>query len=133
MRLMIAGVVTLFATAAFAGKGTDYFKELDGNSDGQITAAEHEAATTAKFTSADANQDGVLTKGELVGFMVDEKGKSGKKAEKKSDKKMAMFDANGDGTLTREEFTTGHAEKFKKVDKDGNGSISKDEMKSAHD
>jgi len=43
-----------------------------------------------------------------------------------------MLDADGNGSLTKEEFDKGHAEFFKKADTDANGEISKEEMHAAH-
>src|SRR5687768_2313272 len=99
MKLAALLALAFAGTLAFAGKNSDHFKEMDANNDGRITQAEHETAATSKFSKADANQDGSLTKGELVGFMVDHKGKSGRKAERKTDDKISMFDANKDGVL----------------------------------
>lgn len=119
----------LFSTSAFANKGK-YFQEMDANSDGRITSAEHDSAAMAKFTKADANGDGMLTKGELVGFMMDEKGKSAQKAQKKMDKKVAMFDANSDGQMTQEEYMNGNKEHFTKMDTDADGALTSEEMNS---
>lgn len=117
----------LFSTSAFANKG-EYFQQMDSNKDGRITSAEHESAAMSKFTQADANSDGMLTKGELAGFMIDEKGKPGAKAAKKSDKKMAKYDANSDGQLTQQEFMSGHKEMFTKMDQNADGGITMEEM-----
>ncbi|HMN69102.1 MAG TPA: EF-hand domain-containing protein [Bdellovibrionales bacterium] len=124
--------IAMAAAPAFAGKGEKHFKEIDANGDGKITSEEFNNAGATKFTSADANGDGVLTKGELVGFMVDEKGKSARKAEKKTDKKMAKMDANEDGSLTKQEFTDAHGKWFAEMDKNGDGALSMDEMKRHH-
>lgn len=133
MKLISAAAIltlSLAGASAFANKG-EHFAEMDANSDGQITSAEHEAAANAKFSKADANSDGTLTKGELTTFMMDEKGKSASKAEKKTDKKISKFDSNSDGSLTLAEFTQGMKEMFGKVDADKSGSVSKDEMEKA--
>ncbi len=132
--LKLGAVMSLaFAAAVAFAHREDRFKEMDSNSDGRVTAAEHETAAATKFGAADANKDGSLTKGELTGFMVDEKGKSGRKAEKKSDKKISKLDANGDGVLTQQEFADGHKQMFSKADANGDGALTMEEMKEAHD
>lgn len=118
--------------SAFANDKETHFKEIDSNGDGKISAAEFDAAGMKKFTEADANKDGSLTKGELAGFMIDEHGKSGRKAEKKADKKISKLDANGDGTLTQQEFTDGHKKWFTDMDKNSDGNVDMSEMEKAH-
>lgn len=119
----------LFSTSALANKNKEeHFKKMDTNSDGRITSSEHEASSMEKFNKADANRDSMLSKGELVGFMVDEKEKSGKKAEKKSSKKMDKFDSNKDGQLTRDEYQSGSRDFFSKMDSNTDGALTKDEM-----
>lgn len=128
-----AAAAFLFSTSAMADDKGEWFKKMDSNGDSQISSSEHETSAMEKFTKADANRDNLLTKGELAGFMIDEKGKSGKKAEKKSDKKMTMFDTNNDGQLTQQEYQTGSRDHFAKMDSNTDGSISMDEMKKAKD
>ncbi len=40
-------------------------------------------------------------------------------------------DLNGDGVVSKKEFIRAHEERFDKLDKDGNGEISRDEAKAA--
>jgi Ca2+-binding EF-hand superfamily protein len=124
-------VLALALCAAPALANEDHeamFKKMDANGDGRVSAAEHDAYAASMFSKADANGDGKLTKGELTGFMVDEKGKSDKMSEHKSDKKMNMFDTNSDGTLTQSEFMTGMKNKFTEKDVNKDGAITADEM-----
>ncbi len=51
--------------------------------------------------------------------------------EKNADEWFAMADANKDGTITKAEFDAKNAEKFSKMDKDGNGSVTKEEAMEA--
>ena len=46
-------------------------------------------------------------------------------------KKMEKVDTNGDGLVSKEEFLAKHEEMFNKMDADGNGSLTPEEMKEA--
>lgn len=121
-------IIAVFAAGtAWADKG-EKFADMDQNGDGQVTAAESETAAGDKFAKADANQDGQLTKGELTGFMIDQKNKGAGKAGRKSEKKVAKFDANGDGMLTRQEFMDGSKTMFSKKDVNGDGVLTMEEV-----
>lgn len=127
-----SGAALLIACAmagpALANKGADYFKELDTNKDGKISSSEHAAGATMKFDKADLNKDGILTQGELTGFMTESKGKPLAKAEQKSENKVSEFDTNSDGSLSRQEFVDGSAAKFSRMDANGDTFLSMDEM-----
>lgn len=47
---------------------------------------------------------------------------------KHRERTLKKMDSNGDGVVSREEFTARHDEHFNKMDKDGNGSLSADEL-----
>ena len=46
-------------------------------------------------------------------------------------KMMEKVDTNGDGMISKAEFMAKHEEKFAKMDKDGDGNLSAEEMKQA--
>jgi EF-hand domain pair/EF hand len=118
---------------AIAHDPAEAFKMMDADNNGKISKAENEAAADTKFTKADANQDGILKKGELTSFMMDEKGKSAMKAEKKADKKISMFDENGDGELTKDEMMKGSRAMFDTWDsKPKDGRVDMTELKEAY-
>lgn len=79
-----------------------------------------------RFKELDKDGDGKISQEELAA------GGKGKWQEKFEDH-FNKRDLNGDGKITKEEAIAAHkkkmAEKFKKADKDGDGYISKDEMK----
>lgn len=49
----------------------------------------------------------------------------------KGHKMMERIDTDGDGKVSKAEFDAKHAEKFAKMDANGDGFLTKDEMKSA--
>lgn len=128
----VIAAALLISASAFANEG-EHFKEMDTNSDGRISTAEHEAAGMTKFSKADKNADGMLTKDELSGFMIEEKGKSEARADKKSDKKVNKFDQNGDGQLTKQEFIDGSKSNFSKLDSNSDGAVTQEEMQARKD
>ena len=56
-------------------------------------------------------------------------GMSGDKTMKEGKCGMKMMDADGDGKITKDEFTKAHEAMFNRKDKDGDGVIDADEMK----
>ena len=83
---------------------------------GKISRAENEAAAEMKFTKADANQDGILKKGEM-----------------KANKKISIFDENGDQELTKDEMMKGARAMFDTWDnKPKDGQVDMAELKEAY-
>ena len=121
-------VAVALASVAFGASanhgGEDKFKMMDTNNDGQVSAAEHDAAVTKMFGDMDADKDGFVTAAEL-----DAKHASMKTADKgekrgmdmKSSDKIAKMDKDGDGKLSAAEYGGGAKEMFGKMDTDGNG------------
>ena len=113
------------------GKGGKGFGKLDTNGDQMITLEEAQAANAERlierFSQIDTNGNGEVTKDEM------REHHKQRKSERR-DKREAM-DANGNGSISLAEATAGGADKlvkhFEKIDRDGNGEISRKEMKQA--
>ena len=105
------------------------FEELDANGDGSVTEAEMQAHRAAQFTAADTDGDGSLSRAELEAQM-----KSGKedRMTRRLDKMMERVDADGNGVLSQDELANVGSERkgkgFSRMDKDGDGAISKAEF-----
>lgn len=113
--------------AAFAGGDSDkHFKMMDTNGDGKISRAEHAAGAKQMFLKCDANHDGVVTAAEMDAAAAAQGEKPGKH-DKTSAEKIQMIDQNGDGQLTTAEHEAGTETLFAKMDKDGDGFLSKEE------
>lgn len=100
--------------------------QIDSNADGALSAEEIQAFRSARFAAMDADGDGELTPKEM------------------SDGMQAMVfsiaDANGDGMISQDEFreiAQGRFQKmqrkFHKLDDDGNGRVSAEELASMTD
>jgi Ca2+-binding EF-hand superfamily protein len=96
------------------------FGKLDGNKDGVLTGTEYK-----KVEQYDADKDGKVTIDE---FHAGKKADWKAKIEKKSDNLFGEADVNKDGVLTGTE-----TKKFAAYDADKDGSISKDEFKAGED
>lgn len=123
-RLLIGAVVLAFAAPALAQ--SDFPEpptpEMSGPRMGGMgmmrppareTLAQMQARMTQVFDRLDANRDAVVDAGEL--------------ADARGGRVLARFDANGDGRVTRDEFTVGVDALFKAMDRNGDGVVTADE------
>lgn len=126
--LFLACALALCALpAAHAGPdGDKHFKMMDADANGKISRLEHAAAAKQMFAQCDANQDGTVTAAEMDQAMT-AKGEKIGKHDKSSAEKIQMIDQNGDGQLTLAEHNAGTDKMFGKMDKDGDGFLSKSE------
>lgn len=137
LQLCLAAGLASVAFGAFANhEGGDMFKMMDTNNDGQVSAAEHDAAVTKMFGDMDTNKDGFVTAAEMdARHAAMESHEHGEKhgMEMKSADKIAKMDTDKDGKLSAAEYGAGAKDMFGKMDADGNGMLSRTEMDSGHD
>lgn len=110
--------------SATGGNRTDRFaqgmlKRVDTDHDGKISKAEFDTESANVFKRMDKNSDGKLAGDEMHGHR---RGQFGPHFF------FASMDQNHDGQVTQAEFTAAGEAMFKKLDKNGDGVISKDEM-----
>lgn len=121
---------------AGAGKNDPIEAEMrlmDKNQDGEITAAEHAGGAQEQFKALDANRDGRVTAAEMNSQKpMKATDASHHKGKPSTSDKLKAADANGDGALTAQEHADGAQKMFRKMDTDGNGSLTTAEIKAEH-
>lgn len=111
------------STAPMKGQG---FAVLDKNGDGVISREEAGARPmlAKMFDKMDTNKDGVLSKDEMKVVR-----------EKIKERHMAKLDTDRDGRISRAEAATHPklADRFDRIDSNGDGYLSKDELMAARE
>ena len=96
---------------------------MDSDNDGAITRAEIEAGTAAKAAEIDANKDGNITAEEVVAY------REKQRLQRLTDEIKAM-DADGNGSVSVQEYEAAQVWRMARLDRDGNGTIDPDELMS---
>ena len=96
-------------------------KQADTNKDGIITKAELEAAQQKKFQSFDADNNGEVTKEEILKHFP-------RHYEKMAARISRKFDLNQDGKVSADEFKKHADHRLYMLDLNDDGQISKDEL-----
>ncbi|MEZ5920930.1 MAG: hypothetical protein R3C60_06215 [Parvularculaceae bacterium] len=117
-------VSTLVLAAAVAGgaavaKSPKDGMRFDKDGDGKISVEELDARQKEFIAKADADGDGFITKDEMKTF------REARRAEMQARR---FPDGNGDGVVDASEWNAAMQERFTKLDKNGDGVISQDEM-----
>jgi len=120
--MVIAAAVLAVATSVWAqqrGGGVDMLMAMDANGDGVITRAEAEAARTAQFNRLDTNEDGYLSQAERSA------------APRAARMLNRLPDGDSDGRISRAEMMAAPYRGFDRLDADGNGTLSAQEIETA--
>jgi hypothetical protein len=94
----------------------------DANKDGNVTRAEMEAGLKADFDAADTNHDGVLDKAEVEAV-------NHSRWDKDASASSPLIDWNNDGVVDLREYSATVHSLFDELDKDGDGVVTREEMK----
>ncbi|MEL6235743.1 MAG: EF-hand domain-containing protein [Pseudomonadota bacterium] len=115
--------------------GPDVFAQIDRDGDGVVTTEEADAFRAEQFAQADANTDGQVTRDELAAFhraRIEARllERARRMAEMASARMMTRLDTDGDGQISAEEMTSPEADRmFALVDRDGDGAITRRETR----
>jgi Ca2+-binding EF-hand superfamily protein len=93
---------------------------VDTDKDGKISKAEFDTESTALFKRLDKNSDGKIASDEVPARHWGGKGP-----------RFGMMDTDKDGKVTKAEFTAAEDKMFSKLDANGDGVITADEMQAA--
>ncbi|KIC20189.1 EF-hand domain-containing protein [Leisingera sp. ANG-Vp] len=130
-QILITAMITAVALPAYAGGGR--LKAMDLNGDGKVTVSEAVEARVATFDSADTDGNGSLDKAEHTAMLEAlksqrKRGGSGKRAGDADP--FAFTDADGSGSISKEEFRLIAQQFFTRVDADGNGELTRSDFRS---
>lgn len=101
--------------------------DAEGTAVGQIHASEHAAQADERFDRMDTNKDGSITAAEIDASHGAES-LAWASHRTSSVEKLKQLDSDRDGALTRAEYAEGSQKMFIKLDADGNGTLTANEM-----
>lgn len=124
--LTAAVAVATYAQAQDAGEKPQrgIMKRVDLNQDGKVTREEMASHSSKRFEKLDTNKDGSLTEDEIRSQMK-------RKADRRAKRIVRRTDTNKDGQVSRQEYFDHADKRFSRIDANGDGTITKDEMDSA--
>jgi len=134
MKYFTAAVAAGALALAFgAAAHEDEMQMMDSNKDGMISPAEHAAGARRMFQEMDADHDGKVTAAEMDAMHAQMKPADTSGPSMSSAEKIKTIDKDNDGVLTAAEHEAGSREMFAKMDANGDGSVSADELRAGHE
>ncbi len=117
--------IGLGIAAERGGSNDGRFSWFDADGDGKVAVSELDEKHKAFIDKADADNDGYITHDEMKNL----------RDQRRSERQAMRFpDTNGDGAVDWSEYEASAKKRFDKLDTDGDGSLSQDEMrKGFHD
>lgn len=110
-----------------ASANEDKMQMMDTNKDGVVSASEHTAGARSMFGKMDADGDGRVTAAEMDAAHKG-MGSHSATAGMSSADKIKAIDADGDGVITASEHDKGSSGMFQRMDANGDGNLSFEEM-----
>lgn len=116
----IAGAMP--ASAQNGSRMIEEMQKADRNNDGAVSRDELLAYRSSQFDRLDRNDDGVLTQADMPRIA---------KIRERMETATARFDSDGDGRITRAEFTSAPTAGFDRADRNNDGVVTKSELNAA--
>ena len=115
------------------GRGGGMFARYDTDHDGKVSLAEYEAGRMMQFKRMDTNGDGALSFAEIDAASAAAAQRGGPMADmmKARNDALKAADANGDQSISADEFKAYVDAEFKKMDTNADGYLTPDEMQAA--
>ena len=145
LTLSLAATLATSSVALAHGGGAKFFERLDGDGDGRITQQEMLSQKLAWFDEADTNKDGALTPEERKAAFESFKKQHPEQAcphgpghhgrgprGKADDTRRSEHPKRMQQTWKRSEVAAHVAERFAKADANGDGVLTRDEMRRGH-
>jgi hypothetical protein len=129
--ILCAALLGVSSAAVQAGDGPGRHHNPDLNRDGVVTTAEMLEHRQGMFKKMDLNGDGFVTEAEAAEMRAQIAAKRQKMHEEKAKARFTKADSNGDGMISADEFSREAGQKIELLDADGDGEVSRREMRSA--
>ena len=115
------------------GRGGGMFARYDADHDGKVTLAEYEAGRMMQFKRMDTDGNGSLSFAEIDAATAMAAQRGGPMADMMKTRNDALkaADANGDQSISADEFKAYVDAEFKKMDANSDGVLTEDEMRAA--
>lgn len=107
------------------------FDTADANQDGKITRDEFRAARSKNFARLDRNKDGFIDEKDKPRRLLARQGQDDADGEDRLAEMRKEFDSDGDGRISRAEFDNGPMLGFDRADADKNGELNAQEIAAA--
>ena len=128
--LAAAALLALLSTSSMAQMmrrgGEGMFDRADANNDGSVTKEELIAARGQQFAKLDRNSDGYLDSNDVPKRLAERRKQSGG-----GEMQGGQFDTDGDGKVSKDEFIHGPTLIFDRVDADKNDVLDAKELAAA--
>ena len=112
--------------------GMPSFEQLDRDKNGSVSPAELQAEIASHFAQLDQNKDGRVTKQEAEAFATSKRAEHEAQHAAHAKERFAQQDANKDGKLSKQEMARLPGDWFERLDLNGDGFVTADEMDDAH-
>lgn len=128
--LTAAALLSVFSAPSMAQMmrhgGEGMFERADANNDGSVTKEELIAARGDQFSKLDRNSDGYLDSTDMPKRMAERRKQNGG-----GETHGGQFDTNGDGKVSKDEFINGPTLIFDRADTDKNNVLDAKELAAA--
>jgi Ca2+-binding EF-hand superfamily protein len=98
-------------------------EKMDTNGDGRISLAEYLASATARFKGIDTNNTGSITAAQMANST-----DAAERVQHRAASLVMRLDKAGNGYVTKDEFLAAASQRFARMDKDGNSKLTLAEM-----